>query len=115
MKILICGSRSITNPPVIAQAVARSGMNPTHIISGGARGVDTLASLYAMSNSIDFTEYPADWKTHGKQAGFRRNITMVDTADAVIAIWDGESRGTKHSIDYAKKLGKEVFVYVRTA
>ena len=71
-----------------------------------------LASLYAMSNGIDFTEYPADWKTHGKRAGFLRNIEMVDTADAVIAIWDGVSRGTKHSIDYARKQGKEVFIFV---
>lgn len=111
MKVLICGSRSITNPAVISQAVARSGMIPTQIISGGARGVDTLARLYARLNGIAFTEYPADWETHGKQAGFLRNIEMVDTADAVIAIWDGESRGTKHSIDYAKKQEKEVFVF----
>lgn len=57
MKVLICGSRGINDRAVVAQAVAESGMAPTHIVSGGARGVDTLACLYAQSNGIEFTEH----------------------------------------------------------
>lgn len=110
MKVLICGSRGINDGAVVAQAVAQSEMAPTHIVSGGARGVDTLARLYAQSNGIEFTEYVADWNKHGKRAGFLRNVTMVDVVDAVIAVWDGASRGTKHSIDYATSQGKQVFV-----
>ncbi|QQS32986.1 MAG: hypothetical protein IPM50_15290 [Acidobacteriota bacterium] len=80
-------------------------MTPTHIVSGGARGVDTLARLYAQSNGIEFTESLAGWDRYGKRAGFLRNCVMVGAADAVIAVWDGESRGTKHSIDYARLQG----------
>jgi len=112
MKVLICGSRNINNPALISRAVEQSGMNPTHIISGGARGVDTLARRYARSAGIEFTEYLADWDKYGKRAGFLRNITMIGVSDAVIAIWDGESRGTKHSIDYATACGKSVFIFM---
>ena len=110
MKVLICGSRGVDDRAVVAQAVAESGMAPTHIVSGGARGVDTLARLYAQSNGIKFTEHVADWEGHGRRAGYLRNITMVDAVEAVIAVWDGESRGTKHSIDYATSQRKRVSV-----
>jgi len=111
MKILICGSRSINDRVLVAQAVEKSGMKATHIVSGGARGVDTLARLYARSNGIEFTEYLADWDKYGKRAGFMRNCVMVGAVDAVIAVWDGKSPGTKHSIDYATSHGKKVFVF----
>lgn len=110
MKVLICGSRNINNPAIISQAVEQSGLKPRHIISGGARGVDTLVRAYARSAGIEFTEYLAEWDKYGKRAGFLRNITMIDASDAVIAIWDGESCGTKHSINYATACGKPVFV-----
>lgn len=110
MKVLICGSRSINDPELVSKAVSQSGIKLTHIISGGARGVDTLARQYAASNGIEFTEYVADWDKYGKRAGFVRNCVMVGTAEAVIAIWDGVSPGTKHSIDYATSQGKQVFV-----
>lgn len=110
MKVLICGSRGINDRAVVARAVAESGMEPTHIVSGGARGVDTLACLFAHSNGIEFTEYFADWNKHGRRAGFLRNVVMVDAVDAVIAVWDGKSRGTRHSIDYATSQGKKVFI-----
>ena len=92
MKVLICGSRNINDPKVVSEAVEQSGMNATEIISGGARGVDTLARYYAQSNGIEFTEYLAEWDRFGKKAGYLRNIVMVNDADAVIAIWDGDSR-----------------------
>lgn len=74
MKILICGSRGINDPVSVAQAVEKSGMTPTHIVSGGARGVDTLARFYARSRGIDFTEYVADWDKYGKRAGYMRGL-----------------------------------------
>lgn len=112
MKVLICGSRNITDPELVSQAVSQSGITPTHIISGGARGVDRLAGEYAVSQGIGFTEYPADWDKYGKRAGFIRNYAMVGAADAVIAVWDGTSPGTKHSIKFARSCGKRVFVYL---
>lgn len=57
MKVLICGSRNITDPTLISQAVSQSGITPTHLISGGARGVDRLAAEYAVSRGIGFTEF----------------------------------------------------------
>lgn len=115
MKVLICGSRNINDPAVVSQAVSQSGTIPTHIISGGARGVDKLAADYAASQDIEFTEYPADWERYGKRAGFIRNYAMVGNADAVIAVWDGTSPGTKHSIDLARSCGKRVFVFLHEA
>ena len=111
MKVLICGSRNITDLALVSQAVSHSGIIPTHIISGGARGIDRLAYAYAVSRGIGFTEYPADWDRYGKRAGFIRNYAMVGAADAVIAVWDGTSPGTKHSIEFARSCGKPVFVY----
>lgn len=111
MKVLICGSRGINDPATVAAAVEQSGINPTQIISGGARGVDRLANEYAASQGLEFTEYPADWDRYGKRAGFIRNYAMVGAADAVIAVWDGTSSGTKHSIELARSSGKPVFVY----
>ncbi|MBX3291045.1 MAG: DUF2493 domain-containing protein [Acidobacteria bacterium] len=111
MKVLVCGSRTINDPAVVSQAIEQSGIRPTSIISGGARGVDRLAGEYAASHGIEFTEYLADWDRFGKRAGFLRNYVMVGEADAVIAVWDGKSSGTKHAIDTAISSGKQVFVY----
>jgi len=114
MKVLICGSRGISDSGVVSQAIEQCGLHPTHIISGGARGVDALAAEYAASRGIQFTEYLADWDRYGKRAGFMRNCVMIGAADAVIAVWDGTSPGTKHAIEYARSCGKQVFVYLHT-
>lgn len=111
MKVLVCGSRTIDDPAAVIRAVEQSGIRPTQIISGGARGVDRLAGEYAAEKGIEFIEYLADWDKYGKRAGFMRNYVMVGEADAVIAVWDGVSSGTKHSIELARSTGKPVFVY----
>ena len=71
------------------------------IISGCARGADTLGLRYASENAFDVEEYPADWDKYGKKAGYMRNVEMAENADALIAFWDGKSKGTKHMIDIA--------------
>lgn len=71
------------------------------IISGCARGADTLGLRYASENAFDVEEYPADWNKYGKKAGYVRNVEMAENADALIAFWDGKSKGTKHMIDIA--------------
>lgn len=115
MKVLVCGSRGIGDPAVVSHAVEQSGLSPTQIISGGARGVDKLAGEYAASHGIEFVEYLADWDRYGKRAGFIRNCVMIAAADALIALWDGTSPGTKHSIEYARSCGKQVLVYLYAA
>lgn len=78
----------------------------TQIISGGARGADSLAAKYAKENNIELIEHKPDWDKLGKRAGFARNEIIISSSDAVIAFWDGTSTGTKHSINLAIKYNK---------
>lgn len=75
------------------------------IVSGGAKGADTLAQRYAKSNRFKLTIMSADWDKHGKSAGYKRNQEMADYATHVVAFWDGKSRGTQHMINIANKDG----------
>lgn len=75
------------------------------IISGGARGADTLGERYAAERGFSLRRFPADWERYGKSAGVRRNKEMAQNADALIAYWDGFSRGTKNMIDEATEAG----------
>lgn len=81
------------------------------VISGGAAGADSLARQYANSNNIPVIEHLPNWDLYGKSAGFRRNKTIVENSDEVIAFWDGSSKGTKHSIDIATEMGKPVHIF----
>lgn len=78
------------------------------IISGGAKGIDTLAEQYAALHSIKTLIIKPDYDKYGRAAPIRRNDTIVDSSDLVIAFWDGKSRGTKYVIDYAQKTGKPI-------
>lgn len=87
----------------------------TEVVSGTALGIDQAAIEWAHGVGIPVRKFPANWNKHGKRAGYLRNEEMADYADALIAIWDGESRGTKHMIDiaYRRKLdGTRLKVYV---
>lgn len=74
------------------------------IVSGTARGADKLGEQYALSSGFKLTRFPADWNTHGKQAGFLRNTQMAEYADALISFQLNGSRGTAHMIKEAKRL-----------
>lgn len=111
MRVIIAGSRTITDRSLLERAIAESGFNITEIVEGAARGVDTMGFDYGWANKIPVRAIPANWKKHGRAAGVRRNIEMAEYADALIAIWDGVSRGTMNMIDEAKKRGLKVFVY----
>lgn len=78
--------------------------HPT-VVSGGARGADRLGEKYAVENDLKLRQFPAEWDTYGKSAGYRRNVQMADYAEALLAFWDGESKGTKHMIDIALDKG----------
>ena len=113
MKVIIAGSRTITKLSDVIWAVVHSGFygKITEVVSGKAKGVDNLGETWAYYNDIPVKSFPADWNEHGRSAGYKRNAQMAAYADALIAIWDGESKGTKHMIDIAKKKGLKVFVY----
>ena len=92
-------------------AVSNSCYEITEVVSGGARGIDTDGEHWAIGSGIPVKRFPADWDDLGKRAGFVRNAEMADYADALIAIWDGKSRGTLHMINTMVEAGKPVFVY----
>lgn len=111
MKVIIAGSRGITDWDTVCYAIRDSKFAITEVVSGMAKGVDTLAIEWGHSLFIDVKCFPADWRKYGNSAGIHRNIEMGNYADALIAIWDGESKGTKHMISYMNKLNKKVFIY----
>lgn len=115
MKTIIAGSREIPYPKnleLVTQAVEKSTWKAliTEIVSGCARGIDRAAIIYARRNSIPLKKMPADWTKHSRRAGIDRNIEMAEYADALIAIWDGSSPGTKNMIEEAKSRGLKVYV-----
>lgn len=109
MKIAVIGSRTFTNYELLSSVLNKLEIDL--IVSGGAKGADHLAEQWANEKQIKTLIFKPDWNTHGRKAGFMRNLQIIDSCDSVVAFWDGESKGTKHSLDYAKKIGKGVTVY----
>lgn len=111
MKVAIVGSRDYPDLQAVIDYVMAL---PEHdkVISGGARGVDTVAVETALKYryDLDVEVFPALWEFHGKKAGMMRNIDIVNAADRVVAFWDGKSSGTGHTIRLARKAGKPVEV-----
>lgn len=113
MKTIIAGSRKIHSYHIVVWAIRnaiRDGIEITEVVSGGAEGVDKLGEFYAKMHKLPVKKFPADWNKHGKRAGPIRNQQMADYADALIAVWDGKSRGTKDMIERAQAKGLHVFV-----
>lgn len=112
MKTIIAGSRTITDLRLLEQVIENSGFNITEVVCGGARGVDDLGRKWAGNgNRVPVKMFPANWDEFGKSAGYRRNVQMAEYADALIAVWDGVSSGTKHMIDIATQKELQVFVH----
>ena len=84
----------------------------TEIVSGGAKGVDTCAREYALAHGIPLREFLPDYKQYGRSAPLRRNLSIIQNADLVLAFWNGTSRGTKFVIDYCKIQGIPVKVFM---
>jgi len=115
MKCIIAGSRTITDKKEVFKALKDSGIKPseiTEIVSGCARGVDTLGEEIAKSKKIPVKQFPADWKRDGKKAGIIRNTMMSRYSDVLIAVWDGTSNGTRHMIEVMKKADKPVHIHI---
>lgn len=112
MKVIIAGSRDIDDRSVVSKAVDSSKLKITQIVSGSARGVDSSAEVYAATIGVPCKKYPADWDKYGKPAGAIRNSQMAEYSDALIAIWDGQSAGTRMMIEAMNKIGKPALVYL---
>mgnify|MGYP000958348730 CR=1 FL=1 len=116
MRTIIAGSRTFRNiRPVdkeeVVEAILNSNIDITTIISGGAKGVDSLAIDIANEFGIPLEVYHARWDLYGRNAGIKRNAVMAAKAEALIAVWDGISRGTSHMIQIAKAMGLKVYIY----
>ena len=111
MKTIIAGSRTITRICLLAVAVTAAKFEMTEIVSGCADGVDQLGERWAQMAGLPVRQFPADWKRYGRAAGRQRNLQMAVYAQALIAIWDGKSPGTRHMIATAERMGLKVFVY----
>lgn len=111
MKVIVAGSRLITSYPAVALAIHNSGFEITELVSGTARGVDTLGEQWAALSGVPVKRFPADWNGLGKQAGYVRNAQMAEYADALIAVWDGRSAGTRGMIRLAERELLAVYVH----
>lgn len=105
MNIIIAGGRDFNNYPLLKKKMDEilKDISNVNIVSGMAKGADTLGINYAKEKNLKVIEMPADWDKFGKSAGYRRNEDMARISDACVCFWDGKSRGTKHMIDLAKK------------
>jgi len=112
LKTIIAGSRAITDPAVLDDAISASSFDITEVVSGTAPGVDSLAETWAAQNGIPVKQFPADWNRYGRKAGPIRNTEMAGYAEALIAVWDGRSKGSRNIIQLARRRGLKVFVYL---
>lgn len=120
MKVIIAGSRDINDVQHVYAAMDEAFLilriEPTEVVSGKARGVDTAGETWAKRFGIPVAEFPARWRdpdgTFYADAGKRRNVQMANYADALVAVWDGRSYGTKHMITQMHKRKKPVWVYI---
>jgi hypothetical protein len=112
MKTIIAGSRDIIDLDVVERAIRDSGVDITEVVCGCAKGVDELGLIWGTNRDIPVKRFPAQWHEFGKQAGPQRNIEMARYGDALIAVWDGKSKGTAHMIRVAKMQGLRVHVHL---
>jgi hypothetical protein len=112
VKNIIAGSRDKVSYQDVVNAIESCPWTITEVVCGKARGADTFGEMWAKKMGVPVKEFPADWKNLGKAAGPIRNAQMGDYADALIAVWDGESRGTKNMIDYATKKGLKIHIHI---
>lgn len=118
MKVIIAGSRSITDPKPVKEAIRESPHNPFfgEIVTGEAPGVDTIAKKYSSYfEHINYKGFPVtdeEYEIAGDSAYYTRNVKMAEYADALIAVWDHESDGTRNMIDIALDHGLDVYVKV---
>lgn len=104
MKTIIAGSRTISNYDILLLAIKESEFDITEVVTGVCSdGVDPLGERWAHENDILVKPFPANWKQFGNSAGMIRNVAMAEYADALVAVWDGVSPGTKDMIYLAIK------------
>lgn len=106
MKLAVIGSRSFNNFELLNDEIQTLDFEITDIISGGAKGADALAEIWAIQNNIALTIIKPNWNKFGRGAGIKRNNEIIQKCDYCIAFWDGKSKGTFSSIKFCEKYSK---------
>ncbi len=114
-KLIVAGGRDFNNMELLTNSINYLAFNTykeldISIVSGMARGADALGYSFAVSHNVKKYPFPADWNQYGKGAGFIRNKQMGDFADGLLLFWDGESKGSKHMLEYMRSLTKPVHI-----
>ena len=128
MRMIVAGSRNFYDYKLLEKTLIElinnfaydgkisdyMGILTLEIVSGNARGADSLGERFSDKHGIDLKLFKADWDKYGKSAGYKRNEEMANYAKnddgALVAFWDGQSKGTKHMIDIGKKCELDVRV-----
>ena len=111
MKYIIAGGRDFSNGGIALKIFDRDFHDVDEIVSGCANGADQIGMSIASIRNIPVKKFPAEWNKYGKSAGFIRNAAMGEYADALIAFWDGKSKGTQHMIRTMIFQNKPYWVY----
>lgn len=112
MKIAVVGGRDFTDYDLVKSSILDNYNldDLSEVVSGGAKGADSLGAKFAKEYNLKLTEFKPDWKKYGRGAGFVRNKLIIEHADVVFAFWDGKSKGTANSINIAKRSNKTLRV-----
>jgi len=102
-RTIIAGCRDFEDYDELLSAIGGLDWEISVVVSGHARGVDKMGERWAKTNGVELKLFPAQWDRYGKSAGFKRNMDMAGSADAILALWDGKSKGTGHMIDIARR------------
>ena len=111
MKIAIVGSRGLKNSELLEKALNPYLNKISLMVSGGAKGTDKLAEIWALNNDIPTKIFLPDFKSYGRGSYRMRNLEIVNNSDLILAFWDGVSKGTKMTIEVAKKAKKSVNIF----
>jgi hypothetical protein len=112
VKVAVLGSRSVRSLAVVASAIQQSGFPVSQVLSGGARGVDSMAVAWAQQRGIPFRVFPAQWQFFGRSAGVIRSRELLRHSQAVVLVWSGCRRcspGSWHELSEAQRIGLPVF------
>lgn len=111
-KLIVAGTRTFNNKELLFQTLddIRKTLKVTEIVSGCAKGADSLGELYAETRNIPIKKFPADWEHHGRKAGPMRNRQMAEYGDALVIFWNGKSSGTRNMWQIAEYMGLDVMV-----
>lgn len=108
-RLIVAGSRDFDDYELLSERLSffllKKNFREIEIVSGGAKGADALGERFAEEHGIPLKVFKAEWDIHGRSAGPIRNVAMAKYADALVAFWDGQSKGTAHMIKMARKRG----------